>query len=68
MIIISALGTVTERLVKGLQAFEIRRQVRPNECTEKTEKSPGDLTRLAVIQIPLNDRQLMLVRKKKSLK
>ena len=33
------------------------------KISQNTEKSPGDLKRLAVTQTPVNDHQLMLVRK-----
>ena len=56
LIVIVALGTVTKGLVQGLEDLEIYRTSgdRPNYSITKlgqnTEKSPGDLRRLAVIQ------------------
>ena len=55
-IVIGALGTVTKRLVLGLEDFENEKTSRdyPNYCIIKirqnTEKCPGDLKRLAVTQ------------------
>ena len=54
-IVIGAFGTVTEGLFKGLKDLERRRRTsgdHPNnyiiEIGQNTEKSPGDLRRLAV--------------------
>ena len=50
-IVIGALGTVTEGLVKGLEDLKIREQAETNciiEFGQNTEKSPGDLRRVTV--------------------
>ena len=64
-VVISTLGTVTKELGKGLEELEIRTRDYPNHRTVKigqnTEMSPGDLKRLAAIQIPVKDHQLKLV-------
>ena len=52
-IVIGAVGTVTKGLVKGLENLEIRDQ--------NTEKSPVDLRRLIVTQIPVKDHQRQLM-------
>ena len=44
-IVIGAFGTVTKGLLKGLEDLEVGGQ--------NTEKSPGDLRRLAVTQSPV---------------
>ena len=55
-VVIDALGTDTIGLVKGVEDFERRGQVKPIqingiiEIGQNTENSPGDLGRLAVIQ------------------
>ena len=55
-VVIGALGTIPEELVKVLEDFEIRRRDHPDYSITKighnTEKSPGDLRRLAVTQKP----------------
>ena len=60
MIVIGAFGTVTKGLLKGLKDYG-----HPNyyiiENGENTEKSPGDLRRLAVTQTPVKDHQLTLM-------
>ena len=64
LIVTDALGTVTEGLVKGLKDLEIRGRVKtiPNYCIieigQNTEKSPGDLRRLAVAQTSVKEHQL----------
>ena len=64
LIVIGTLGTVTEGLVQGLEDLEIRGD-HPNysivEISQNTEKSPGDLRRLAVTQTPVENHQLTLV-------
>ena len=53
-IVVSALGILLKRLLKGLEDLEIRGQVQAIygykiiKTSEITEKSPGDLNRLAV--------------------
>ena len=67
-IVISALGTVTKRLVQGLEDLEIRERVErfPNynivEIRQNTEKSPGDLRRLAVPQTPGENSKEKIIR------
>ena len=65
-IVIGTFGTVTKGLIKGLENIEIRTSGdHPNyyiiENDQNTEKSPGDLRRLAVTQTPVKDHQLKLV-------
>ena len=58
-IVIGALGTVTKGLIQELKDWEIKRasENHPNysiiEIGQNTEKSPGDLRRLAVTQPPV---------------
>ena len=55
-VVISAFGTVTEGLLKGLGDLEVGRRVETIQSTTLlrtasiTEKTPGDLRRLAVTQ------------------
>ena len=62
-IVIGAFGTVTKGLLKGLEDLEVGDY--PNfsivENSQNTEKSPGDLMRLAVTQTPVKDNQLTLL-------
>ena len=62
-IVIGAFGTVTNGLLKGLEDLEVGDH--PNyyiiENDKNTEKSPGDLRRLAVTQTPVKDHQLTLM-------
>ena len=66
-IIIGDFGTVTKGLLKGLEDLQSWRTSRdhPNysifENGLNTEKSPGDLRRLAVTQTPVKDHQLTLM-------
>ena len=66
-IIISALGTVTEGLSKGLENLEIRGRVETIKTTtllkvdQNTEKSPEYLSRLTVTQTSVKDHQLTLM-------
>ena len=53
-IVIGALGTVTKGLLEGLEDLEVGGRV-------NTEKSPGDLRRLTVIQTPVENHQLTLM-------
>ena len=67
LIVIGAFGTVIEGLLKGLEVLEVggRVGINPNysiiENGQNTEKSPGDLSRLAVTQTPVKDHQLTLM-------
>ena len=62
-IVIGAFGTVTKGLLKGLEDLEVGEPSgdHPNnsiiENGQNTEKSPGDLRRLAVTQTPVKDHQ-----------
>ena len=66
-IVIGAFGTVTKELLKGPGALGSWRTGRdyPNDSIiengQNTEKSSGDLRRLAVTQSPSKDHQLMLM-------
>ena len=57
-------GTVTKGLLKSLDDLEVRGPsgYHPNDSIiengQHTEKSPGDLRRLAVTQSPVKDHQL----------
>ena len=64
--LIGALDTVTKGLVKGPGDLEITMgRDHPNYCIieiyQNTEKSSGDLRRLAVTQISVKDHQLTLI-------
>ena len=64
-IVIGTFGTVTKELSKDLEDLEVASGDYPNdsiiENDQNTEKSPGDLKRLAFNQNPVknNQRQLM---------
>ena len=59
---VGALGTITKRLVKSLEEFEIRgRAVTIIKIDQNTKKSPGNLRELAVTQTPVRNHQLALV-------
>ena len=64
-IVIGAFGIVTKGLLKGLEDLEVVGRVETIYCIiengQNTEKSPGDLRRLAVTQTPVKDHQLMLM-------
>ena len=65
-IVIGALGTVTKGLVQGLEDLEMRMSRDHQnyiiiEIGQNTEKSPGNLRRLAVTQTPVRNHWLMLV-------
>ena len=65
-IVIGGLGTVTGRLIKGLNDLEIRRTSRDYRKFRITEigqntKCLGDLRRFAVTQTPVKDHQLTLM-------
>ena len=66
-IVLGAFGTVTKGLLKGLEDLEVGGRVETIvENGQNTEKSPGDLRRLAVTQTPVKDHQLMLMWKTQS--
>ena len=54
-IVIGALGTITKRLLKGLEDLEVAKN------GQNPETSPGDLRRLAVTQTPVKNHQLTLM-------
>ena len=64
-IVIGAFGTVTKGLLKGLEDLEVGRRVNYYiiENGQNTEKSPGDLMRLAFTQTPVKNHQLTLMLK-----
>ena len=68
-IVIGAFGTVTKELLKGLEDLEVDgpNEDHPNDSITKngqnTEKSPGDLRRLAVTQTSVKYHQLKLMGK-----
>ena len=65
-IVIGAFGTVTKGIIKGPGGFGSWRPSgdHPNnsviENGQNTEKSPGNLRRLAVTQSPVKDHQMSL--------
>ena len=62
--VIGAFGTVTKGLLKSLEDLEVGGQAETIQTTENgqhTEKSPGNLRRLAVTQSPVKDHQLTLM-------
>ena len=66
-IVIGAFGTVTKGLLKALEDLNVdgREETIPNNNIigngQNTEKSPGDLRRLAVTQTPVKNHQLTLI-------
>ena len=66
-IVIGAFGTITKGLLKGLEDLEnLRTDIDyPNDSITKneqnTEKSPGDLKRLAVRQTQVKNHQITLI-------
>ena len=60
-IVIGAFGTVTNGSLKGLEDLEVGGRVSFIENGQNTEKSPGDLRRLAVTQTLVKDYQLTLI-------
>ena len=66
-IVICVFCTVTKGLLKGLEDLEDGGQVETIQTTDiianvqNTDKSPGDLRRLAVTQTPVKVHQLTLV-------
>ena len=63
-IVIGAFGAVTKGLLKSLEDLEAGGD-HPNDSIiedgQNTEKSPGDLRRLAVTQTPMKNHQLTLM-------
>ena len=63
-IMIDALGTVTKGLEQGLEDLELRGRVETiqtiTEIGQNTEKSPGDLRRVVITQIPVRNDRLTL--------
>ena len=55
--VVGALGTVP----KGLENLEIRGRIDTTVICQNTQKSPGDLRRLAVTQTPVKDHKLALM-------
>ena len=66
-IVIGTFGTVTKRIIKGPEGLESWRESGDHlnysiiENGQNTEKSPGDLRRLAVTQTPVKNHQLKLM-------
>ena len=66
-IVIGAFGTVTKRITKGTRGLGSWRTSgdHPNDSIiengQNTEKSPGNLRRLAVTQTPVKNHQLTLM-------
>ena len=66
-IVIGAFGTFTKVLLKGLEDLEKKGRTETLQITtllrtgQNTEKSPGDLRRLAVTQTTVKDHQLTLM-------
>ena len=64
---IGAFSTVTNGSLKGLEDLEVGGRVETIQTTallrtfRNTEKSPGDLRRLAVAQTPVKDHQITLM-------
>ena len=64
-IVPDTLGTVRKGLERRLEELEIK-ETRPSSIVkigQNTEKSPGDLNRLAITQTPVKAHQLKLARK-----
>ena len=66
-IVIGAFSTVTKGLLKGLEDLEVNGRLENIQTKsiiengQNTEKTPGDLRRLAVTQPPLKDHHLTLM-------
>ena len=64
-IVIGAFGTITKGLLKGLEDLEVGGRVENIQMTaengQNTEKSPGDLWRLAVTQTRVKSHQIILM-------
>ena len=64
---IGAFGTITKGLLKGLEDLNVGARAETIQMTallrtgHSTEKSLGDLRRLAVTQTPVKNRQLVLM-------
>ena len=66
LIVIGTLGTETKELLKGLEDLAAGGDHPNNNIIENgqnTEKSSGDLRKLAVTQTPVKDHQLRLMGK-----
>ena len=67
LIVIGAFGTVIKGLLKGLEDLEVGGRVETIQTTTLfrtagiTEKSPGDLRKLAVTQTEMKNHQLTLI-------
>ena len=67
LIVIGAFGTITKGLLKGTGCLGSWRTSgdHPNDSTtengQNTEKSPGDLRRLAVTKTPVKNHRLRLI-------
>ena len=67
LVVIGALGIVSKGLGTGFGGLGNKRAREDHsnysivEMGQNTEKSPGDLRRLAITQTPVKDRQLQLV-------
>ena len=68
-IVIGAFGAVTKGLLKGLEDLEVKGRVETIQTkallgtAKNTEKSPGDLRRLAATQTQVKSHQLKLMGK-----
>ena len=62
-IVIGPFGTVTIALLKGLVDGEVHPNYNITENGQNTEKSSGNLRRLAVTQTPTKDHQLKQIGK-----
>ena len=65
-VVIGAFGTITKGLLKDLEDLEVvTGRDYPNDSTtengQNTEKSPGDLRRLALTQTPVKNYQPILM-------
>ena len=61
-IVIGALGTITNRLLKGLEDLEVGGRVETIQTTALLRTAnPGDLRRLAIAQTPVENHQLTMM-------
>ena len=66
-LVVGPFGTVPEGLKKRLEELKISKKNRNHqyysiaEKGQNTDKSPGDLRKITITQIPLKDQQLKLV-------
>ena len=62
-IVIGTFGTIPKRLIKRIEDLELIGQVDNSiiRIGKNTEKSPGDLRKLAVTRSPVRNNKLMLV-------